>query len=64
MAKEYGLLPSEVRDRATTYDIIVTEAVARWEQKIAEEAKTGIPAAPDLTEEQLKAMVARVKGAK
>jgi len=58
------LLPSEVRDRATVYDIIATEAMTTWEQKMSEEIKTGIPAAPDLSEEEMKAMLAKVRGAK
>jgi hypothetical protein len=35
-----------------------------WEQKITEEAKTGIPAAPDLSEDEMKEMLAKVRGAK
>jgi hypothetical protein len=46
------------------YDIIATEAMTTWEQKMSEEIKTGIPAAPDLSEEEMKAMLAKVRGAK
>lgn len=32
MAREYGLLPSEVAQRASTYDIMVMDVVATYEQ--------------------------------
>ena len=31
MARTYGLLPSEVLARATTYDIMVTDVYSTWE---------------------------------
>jgi hypothetical protein len=31
MAKTYGLLPSEVAQRATTFDIMVTDVYTTWE---------------------------------
>jgi hypothetical protein len=31
MAREYGILPSEVRARATAYDIMVYDVVNTWE---------------------------------
>ncbi len=31
MAKMYGLLPSEVAQRATTFDLMVTDILATWE---------------------------------
>jgi len=61
MAKAYGLLPSQVRDNATTYDIKVTETLVSWENKLHEEATTGRPVAPKLTQDQMMAMIARVK---
>lgn len=60
----YGLLPSQVRDNATVYDIVVTEALSTWEAKTAEELRTGMPAAPDLTQDEMKAMLAKARGAK
>lgn len=57
----YGLLPSQVRDFGTTYDIKITEAMVSWENKLYEEAKTGVPAAPQLSQEQMKAMLQKVK---
>jgi len=61
MAKAYGLLPSQVRDNATTYDIKVTETLVAWENKMHEEASTGRPAVPKLTQEKMMAMMAKVK---
>lgn len=56
MAKTYGLLPSEVAARATTYDIMVTDVYTTWEQNEINKA-SGKPA--DLTQldpEELKQM--------
>jgi hypothetical protein len=61
MAKAFGLLPSQVRDQATTYDIKVTEAMVAWENKVHEEAKTGRPAVPKLSQDAMMAMMERVK---
>lgn len=59
----YGVLPSVIKSQGTTYDIKVTEALMDWEQKMYDEAN-GIPAKPNLTQEQMKAMIKQVKGAK
>jgi hypothetical protein len=32
MAKTYGLLPSEVAARATTFDIMITDVFTTWER--------------------------------
>lgn len=61
MAKTYGLLPSQVRDNATTYDIKVTEALVSWENRMQEEASTGKPAVPNLDQKQMLDMIAKVK---
>lgn len=64
MAKAYGLLPSQVRDQATLYDIKVTEALVSWENRLHEEAVTGVKAPPKLTLEQMQAMMTKAKGMK
>jgi hypothetical protein len=61
MAKAFGLLPSQVRDTATTYDIKVTETLVAWENKLHEEASTGRPAVPKLSQDTMMAMMERVK---
>ena len=52
MAKEFGLLPSEVARRATTYDIMVYDMMIAWENHQADPT-----AAPQLTEEQMLEMI-------
>ena len=32
IAKTYGLLPSEVAAKATTYDLMITDVYQAWEQ--------------------------------
>lgn len=61
MAKMYGLLPSQVKHFGTTYDIKVTEALMAWENKLYEESASGVPAAPNLSQEQMKAMIEKVR---
>jgi hypothetical protein len=61
MAKAYGLLPSQVKEKATTYDIKVTETLVAWEHKMHTEASTGRPVAPKLTQEKMMAMMDKVK---
>ena len=61
MAKAYGLLPSQVKEKATTYDIKVTETLVAWENKMHQEATTGRPAVPKLSQDTMMAMMERVK---
>jgi hypothetical protein len=61
MAKAYGLLPSQVRDNATIYDIKVTETLVSWENKLHEQATTGKPAVPKLSKEKMLQMIDSVK---
>ena len=61
MAKTYGLLPSEVAERATAYDIMVTDVYTTWERNEINKA-SGKPA--DLTQvdpEELKKMLEAAK---
>jgi hypothetical protein len=60
MAKLYGVLPSDVRSRATTYDLLVTDALWSWEHEQYEKSQ-GKVVAPKLTQEQMQAMVNNVK---
>lgn len=41
MAKLYGLLPSDVASRATTYDLMVTDVLAAYEHYQAVTAQGG-----------------------
>jgi hypothetical protein len=40
MAKMYGLLPSEVVERGSTFDLMVTDVLATWENHRADPAQT------------------------
>jgi hypothetical protein len=60
MAKLYGQLPSYVRANATTYDMLVTNAVLSWEREQYDKA-SGNPTTPQVSVEEMKAMLDRVK---
>jgi hypothetical protein len=60
MAKMYGVLPSDVRSRATTYDLLVTDALWSWEHEQYEKSQ-GKTVTPKLSQEQMQAMVDSVK---
>lgn len=66
LAKEYKVLPSEALAQGNTFDLYVLDIATKWQihqQKIAEqESKNpGKPITPNLTVEQMKAMMDRVK---
>lgn len=65
LAHRYKLLPSEIIQRADTLDVLVMEAVMRWQRREREkdEAKRRghAPPAPKLTQEQMLAMWKRTK---
>lgn len=50
MAKHYGVLPSDVVNRATTFDLMVYDVCLTWEQHQRDQAN-GV--APQYTQEQL-----------
>jgi hypothetical protein len=60
----YGQLPSYVRDTATIYDLTVADVMVSWESQKIEEMKGGIKAPPKLSQEQMQAMLDRVKKGK
>lgn len=60
MAKMYGQLPSYVKANATTYDMLVTEAVLTWEKEQYDKA-SGKPSAPKLSVEDMKKMFDNAK---
>lgn len=51
LAKTYHLLPSEVVARATTFDIMVMDVMATWEDYQHKKADGSY--VPELTEEQM-----------
>jgi hypothetical protein len=62
LAKKYGLLPSEVLVRASTFDLFVLDISAKWDvyQNDLAEGRTVKHA---LTQEQMQAMLARARSA-
>ena len=60
MAKEYGVLPHVIRDTATTYDLMVYDVAQTWERYQYDKANGKTLSDPNL--EQMKAMMAKVKG--
>jgi hypothetical protein len=60
MAKMYGQLPSYVKANATTYDMLVTDAVLTWEKEQYDKA-SGKPSAPKLSIQDMMSMLDNAK---
>lgn len=60
MAKMYGQLPSTVLAHATTYDMMVTDALLSWEQEQYNKSQ-GKLSTPNLSQEEMQAMLDRVR---
>lgn len=56
IAKTYGLLPSEVIARATTYDLMITDVYTTWEAH-----KNNPTSIEDYSQEQLQEIINRSK---
>lgn len=52
IAKTYGMLPSEVIHRATTYDLMIADVMSSWEEYQYNKAMGKNPI-PEYTTEQL-----------
>jgi hypothetical protein len=65
LATRYHLLPSEVIQRADTLDVLVSETAQAWQRRQRElaEAKAHgrAPAAPRLSQDEMQAMLSRVR---
>lgn len=60
LSTRYHLLPSEVLDRATTFDLEVCDTACRWQQhQVQQQDAPRNPTQPGI--EQLQAMMDRVK---
>ena len=66
MATRYGLLPSEVMSRATTFDLATIRLSSQWEKKQHDKAngKISLNQPPELSQEQMLEMVRSVKKGK
>ena len=60
LAKHYGVLPSQVREHGTTYDLMIHDVMMSWEQHQQDKA-TGKKTTPELSQEEMMAALERVK---
>lgn len=60
IAKHYGVLPSQVHSMGTTYDLMIYDVMMSWE-KYQQEKADGKKPLPNLTKDQMTAMLERVK---
>jgi hypothetical protein len=61
LAQTYNLLPSEALGRATTFDLYVLDNYSRFIKYQEAKSQGKAAPAPQLTQEQMKAMIARAK---
>ncbi len=64
LAERYHCLPSEALSRATTFDLYVVNISAKWQEHQTQKQQGLTPAKRIPSVDEMKAMVARVKGAK
>ena len=64
MAEKYSMLPSQVAMQATTYDLMVTDVLAAYDQYQHAKSKGGLMDASHykFTEEELLAMMEKSRG--
>lgn len=63
MAERYGLLPSEVAERATTYDIMITDVLASYNNYEQQKASGKVdPSAYGFTQDDLASMMEKARG--
>lgn len=60
IAKQYGILPSQVREFGTTYDLMIYDVMMSWEQYQQEKAEGRVPQV-NLSQEQMLAALERVR---
>lgn len=61
LAKSYGLLPSEVLARATTFDIMVNDVFMTWEHHEMDKAQGKPPTTDQFDQEDLLKALERTK---
>jgi hypothetical protein len=61
LAKTYKMLPSEALSKGTTFDLYVLDTFHRYSKYQEAKANGKAAPAPQLTQEQMKAMIARAK---
>ena len=60
IAKQYGQLPSTVRELGNTYDLMIYDVMMSWEQYQQDKAE-GKKSTPQLSQEEMMAAIERVK---
>lgn len=53
MAERYGILPSEVMGRATTFDLFICDTAIGYRNMVTDRASGRTPQAPQMTVDQL-----------
>lgn len=64
MAEKYGMLPSQIEQQATTYDIMINDVLATWEN-FQQQKHSGKPLSPELynfTQDELQDMLRKNNG--
>ena len=61
IAKTYGVLPSRVRDEATTFDIMITDVYSTWERIQMDKASGRGPSMDTFREEDLLTILKRTQ---
>ena len=67
VSKRYGKLPSEVMRKGNTFDFYIADLAASYQSWYHEQARKdsgGSPRAPKLSQEEMQAMIDRVRGKK
>jgi hypothetical protein len=63
MAKEYGMLPSQIEQQATTYDIMISDVLATYENFQQQKASGKVdPSVYEFTQNELETMMEKANG--
>lgn len=60
LGKMFGMLPSQVAQQATTYDLMIADVLSSWENYQIQKA-TGKIAPPDLTQSEMLEMLRKAR---
>ena len=65
MAKEYGMLPSQIEQQATTYDIMISDVLATYENYQQQKASGKVdPSVYEFNQDELQKMMEKANGNK
>ena len=60
LAKHYGVLPSQIREHGTTYDLMIHDVMMSWDQHQQDKAN-GKKTVPEISQEEMMAAIERVR---